>query len=124
MNDVTGTKEAEAVLKVEVNGEVEHTASNGDGPVNALDNALRKALLRFYPEIALMKLIDYKVRVLDEKQGTSAKVRVLIQSSDSFENWTTVGVDRNIIDASLEALSDSINYKLYKINKSKVSQVI
>ncbi|MDP4192064.1 MAG: citramalate synthase [Bacteroidota bacterium] len=124
MNDVTGTKEAEAVLKVEVNGEVEHTASNGDGPVNALDNALRKALLRFYPEISLMKLIDYKVRVLDEKQGTSAKVRVLIQSSDGFENWTTVGVDRNIIDASLEALSDSINYKLYKINKSKVSQVI
>lgn len=124
MNDINGTNEAEAVLKVKVGDEIEHTASNGEGPVNALDNALRKALLRFYPEISLIKLIDYKVRVLDEKQGTLAKVRVLIESSDGTENWSTVGVSINIIDASLQALSDSINYKLYKINKNKISEVI
>jgi 2-isopropylmalate synthase len=124
MHDINGTNDTEAVLKVKVNDEIEHTASNGEGQVNALDNALRKALLRFYPEISLMKLIDYKVRVLDEKMGTLAKVRVLIESSDGTENWTTVGVSTNIIDASLQSLCDSINYKLYKINKNKVSQVI
>ncbi len=108
---------SEAVLKVEVDGEIEHTAANGDGPVNALDNALRKALTRFYPEIAFIKLIDYKVRVLDEKDGTAAKVRVLIQSSDGNETWTTVGVSENIIEASWQALVDSINYKLFNIKK-------
>jgi 2-isopropylmalate synthase len=122
MSDISGMNESEAVLKIEVNGEVEHTASNGDGPVNALDNALRKALLRFYPEIALIKLIDYKVRVLDEKKGTSAKVRVLIQSSDGSETWSTVGVSSNIFEASLQALNDSINYKLYKLNNRIISQ--
>lgn len=124
MYDAAGLNNAEAVLKVEVNGEIEHTASNGDGPVNALDNALRKALLRFYPEIALINLIDYKVRVLDEKKGTTARVRVLIESGDGTETWSTVGVSTNIIDASLQALNDSINYKLYKLNKNKISQVI
>jgi 2-isopropylmalate synthase len=104
----------EAVLKVEVDGEIEHTAANGDGPVNALDNALRKALLRFYPEIASIKLIDYKVRVLNEKQGTAAKVRVLIESSDGIDTWSTVGVSENLIAASWQALCDSINYKLFK----------
>ncbi len=110
---------AEAVLKIEVNGEIEHTAANGDGPVNALDNALRKALTRFYPEISKIKLIDYKVRVLNEKHGTAAKVRVLIQSGDGIETWSTVGVSENIIEASWQALCDSINYKLFKIEKEK-----
>ncbi|HEX2866903.1 MAG TPA: citramalate synthase [Ignavibacteriales bacterium] len=122
VSDSGGMNEAEAILKVEVNGELEHTASNGDGPVNALDNALRKALLRFYPEIALIKLVDYKVRVLDEKKGTSAKVRVLIQSSDGSETWSTVGVSSNIFEASLQALNDSINYKLFKLNNRIISQ--
>ncbi|MFZ0453179.1 MAG: citramalate synthase [Ignavibacteriaceae bacterium] len=117
--DDEGHSKSEAVLKVEVDGEIEHTASDGDGPVNALDNALRKALLRFYPEISLIKLIDYKVRVLDEKEGTYAKVRVMIQSSDGSESWSTVGVSPNIIEASFQALNDSINYKLYKYHKSK-----
>jgi len=110
---------SEAVLKIEVNGEIEHTAANGDGPVNALDNALRKALTRFYPEISKIKLIDYKVRVLNEKHGTAAKVRVLIQSGDGIESWSTVGVSENIIEASWQALCDSVNYKLFKIEKAK-----
>lgn len=110
---------AEAVLKIEVNGDIEHTAANGDGPVNALDNALRKALTRFYPEISKIKLIDYKVRVLNEKHGTAAKVRVLIQSGDGTETWSTVGVSENIIEASWQALCDSVNYKLFKIEKEK-----
>src|SRR5690606_4338292 len=116
--DNKGHSNAEAVLKVEVDGEVEHTASDGKGPVNALDNALRKSLLRFYPEIALIKLIDYKVRVLDEKDGTGAKVRVMIESGDGAETWSTVGVSENIIEASFQALSDSINYKLFNYQKS------
>jgi len=115
---------AEAVLKIEVDGEIEHTAANGDGPVNALDNALRKALLRFYPEISMIKLIDYKVRVLEEKKGTCAKVRVLIQSSDGSETWSTVGVSENIIEASWQALCDSINYKLFKVRKQTAVKVV
>ncbi len=117
--DDEGHTKSEAVLKVGVDGEIEHTASDGDGPVNALDNALRKALLRFYPEISLIKLVDYKVRVLDEREGTGAKVRVMIQSSDGSESWSTVGVSENIIEASFQALKDSINYKLFKYHKSK-----
>jgi 2-isopropylmalate synthase len=114
---------SEAVLKVEVDGEIEHTAANGDGPVNALDNALRKALLRFYPEVATIKLIDYKVRVLNEKHGTAAKVRVLIDSGDGNETWSTVGVSENIIEASWQALCDSINFKLFKShNEKKLSE--
>jgi 2-isopropylmalate synthase len=116
-----GQTSAEAVLKIEVDGEVEHTAANGHGPVDALNNALRKALLRFYPEIVMIKLLDYKVRVLNEKDGTAAKVRVLIESGDGNEIWSTVGVSENIIQASWFALCDSINYKLfkYKVNISK-----
>jgi 2-isopropylmalate synthase len=118
--DNQGASKAEAVLKVKVDGEIEHTASDGNGPVNALDNALRKALLRFYPQIALIKLVDYKVRVLDEKEGTCAKVRVIIESSDGTETWSTVGVSENIIEASFQALSDSINYKLFRFQKAKL----
>ncbi len=114
LQDENNIHYSEAVLKVEVNGEIEHTASDGNGPVNALDSALRKALSRFFPEIAQIKLIDYKVRVLGEKNGTKAKVRVLIESSDGHTNWSTVGLSENIIEASLMALTDAINYKLFK----------
>lgn len=112
-------KKAEAVLKIEVNGEVEHTAAEGDGPVNALDNALRKALIRFYPEIGSIHLVDYKVRVLDEKEATAAKVRVLIETSDGQTTWSTVGVSTNIIEASWQALCDGMNYKLFKTASQK-----
>jgi len=112
-------KYAEAVLKVKVGNEVEHTAADGNGPVNALDKALRKALLRFYPEIKEMHLVDYKVRVLGEKNGTGAKVRVLVESSDGDRTWSTVGVSTDIIEASLQALSDSINYKIFRLQRSK-----
>ena len=120
MLDENGKDYAEAVLKVKVGDEIEHTACDGDGPVNALDNALRKALTRFYPEIASVHLIDYKVRVLGAQNGTSAKVRVLVESSDRKKSWSTVGVSTNIIDASLQALGDSINYKIYRNKKEAV----
>lgn len=104
---------SEATIKVEVGNEREITAAEGDGPVNALDSAIRKALQRFYPELSDISLIDYKVRVLDEKRGTAAKVRVLIESSDGENSWGTVGVSENIIEASWEALVDSIEYGLF-----------
>jgi len=105
---------SEATIKILVKGKLEHTASEGDGPVNALDNALRKALIRFYPKIAEMHLVDFKVRVIEGVEGTSAKVRVLIESSDKTDVWNTVGVSENIIEASLLALVDSVEYKLLK----------
>jgi 2-isopropylmalate synthase len=110
----------QAVLKVAVGDKTELTVAHGDGPVNALDKALRKALIGFYPEIRAIRLIDYKVRVLEEKRGTSAKVRVLIESSDGQKTWGTVGVSTNIIEASLQALNDSINYYLFN-TKSKAA---
>jgi len=121
--DINGQSNSEAVLKIEVDGEIEHTASDGIGPVNALDNALRKALLRFYPEVALVKLEDYKVRVLNEKEGTGAKVRVMIESGDGTDSWSTVGVSENIIEASFQAMSDSLNYKLFKLRKDAGTKV-
>ena len=105
---------SEATLKLSVGKSMEHTVSLGDGPVNALDNALRKALREFYPTLSEMHLTDYKVRVLDEKEGTAAKVRVLIQSQDKAASWWTIGVSENIIEASWDALVDSIEYKLLK----------
>jgi len=105
---------SEATIKVHVNKVTEQTAAEGDGPVNALDNAIRKALKRFYPTLSQMHLTDFKVRVLDEKAGTAAKVRVLIQSQDEQDSWGTVGVSENIIEASWQALVDSIEYKLLK----------
>lgn len=105
---------SEAIIKLSVKGVKEHTAAEGDGPVNALDNALRKALKDFYPQLAKMRLSDFKVRVLDEKAGTAARVRVLIQSQDEQDSWNTIGVHENIIEASWEALVDSIEYKLLK----------
>ena len=112
-----GKLTSEAAMKLKVNKIKEHTASEGDGPVNALDNALRKALLEFYPALAKMHLTDFKVRVLDERAGTAAKVRVLIQSQDEKDSWGTVGVSENIIEASWQALVDSIEYKLLKDRK-------
>ena len=114
-----GHKRADAVLKVIVQDEIEHTASDGNGPVDALNRALRKALLRFFPELEEVKLTDYKVRVINEQDGTSAKVRVLIESSDGKSTWSTVGVSQNIIDASWQALSDSFNYKLARTRDSE-----
>jgi len=103
-----------AMIKIEVDRQEEITAAEGDGPVNALDNAVRKALERFYPQIKEMKLTDYKVRVLDSNSATAAKVRVLIESSDGKEVWSTIGVSTDIIEASWRALVDSIEYKLSK----------
>jgi 2-isopropylmalate synthase len=105
---------SEAIIKLKAKGIKEHTAAEGDGPVNALDNALRKALKDFYPTLSKMHLSDFKVRVLDEKAGTAAKVRVLIQSQDERDTWSTIGVSENIIEASWEALVDSVEYKLLK----------
>ncbi len=107
---------SEAVVMIEVKGKTEHTVAVGDGPVNALDNALRKALMKFYPILNEMKLTDFKVRVISNKtkSGTASYVRVLIESSDKEEKWTTLGVSENIIEASYIALADSIIYKLDK----------
>jgi 2-isopropylmalate synthase len=105
---------SEAMVKLSADGQTFHTAADGDGPVNALDNALRKALTEVYPEIQDMHLTDYKVRVLDGKEGTAAKVRVLIETADPTGKWNTVGVSENIIEASWQALVDSINYLLMK----------
>jgi 2-isopropylmalate synthase len=105
---------SEAIIKLRVKGIKEHTAAEGDGPVNALDNALRKALKEFYPTLSKMHLSDFKVRVLDEKAGTASKVRVLIQSQDEKDTWSTIGVSENIIEASWKALVDSVEYKLLK----------
>jgi 2-isopropylmalate synthase len=109
---------SEATIKVTVDGEKELTASEGVGPVNALDAALRKALTVFYPTLSEMRLIDYKVRVLETNMATEAYVRVLIQSTDGRDVWGTVGVSRNIMEASWLALVDSISYKLMKDEKA------
>jgi len=105
---------SEATIKVKVDNKVVHTAAEGDGPVNALDQALRKALLQFYPDLTAVTLIDYKVRILEETAGTESQVRVLIESSDGKENWRTVGSSTNIIEASWLALADGIEYWLIK----------
>ena len=103
-----------AMIKINVDNQEEITAAEGDGPVNALDNAVRKALVRFYPCINEIKLTDFKVRVLDSYSATAAKVRVLIESTDGEEYWSTIGVSTDIIEASWKALVDSIEYKLSK----------
>jgi 2-isopropylmalate synthase len=105
---------SEATIKLRVGDQWIHTAAEGDGPVNAVDNALRKALEGFYPFLGEMHLVDYKVRVLDGKDGTTAKVRVLIESADASNSWSTVGVSTNIIEASWQALTDSMNYALLR----------
>jgi 2-isopropylmalate synthase len=104
---------SEATVKVRVGGKVEHTVAEGDGPVNALDGALRKALKGFYPEIANVHLSDFRVRILDPQEATAATTRVQIESGDGVDTWGTVGVSENIIEASWEALVDSVEYKLF-----------
>jgi len=113
----TGNQEellSEATIKVKVGNSIVHTAAEGDGPVNALDQALRKALIQFYPDLTAVELTDYKVRILEETAGTASQVRVLIESSDGKEHWRTVGSSTNIIEASWLALADSIEYWLLK----------
>lgn len=112
--------QSQVTIKVSVGGEEELTAAEGNGPVNALDNALRKALTKFYPQIMDMHLVDFKVRIVEGSEGTAAKVKVLLDSQDEHEIWSTIGVSENIIEASWQALVDSIQYKLSKdrINKN------
>ncbi len=105
---------AEAILKIRVKDKIEHTAAEGHGPVDSLDAALRKALVQFYPGLESVKLVDYKVRVLNSELATAAKVRVFIESSDGITTWGTVGVSDNIIEASWQALADSINFYLMR----------
>jgi len=105
---------SEAMVKVKVGTEIMHTVAEGNGPVNALDQALRKALLQFYPSVAQIKLVDYKVRILEESIGTGSQVRVLIESSDGVDEWHTVGSSTNIIEASWLALADSLEYWLIR----------
>jgi len=109
-----GASTSQATIKISVGEEEEITAAEGYGPVNALDNALRKALTKFFPEIEEMGLVDFKVRVIDGGGGTAAKVRVQIESRDSSEIWSTIGVSENVIEASWQALVDSVQYKLSK----------
>ncbi len=104
---------AEAMVKVSVDGEVLHTAAEGNGPVNALDTALRKALLPLYPQLGSFHLADYKVRILDGENGTRATTRVLIDTQNGTKRWSTVGASANIIEASWRALADSVEYGLY-----------
>ena len=116
--DEANRMECEATIKIEVGGILEHTAANGNGPVDAIANALRKSLTKFFPEIEKMFLTDYKVRVLDDNNsGTASNVRVLIDQTDGIDHWGTVGVSSNIIEASWMALVDGIEYLLYKNSK-------
>jgi 2-isopropylmalate synthase len=105
---------AQATIKISVDGKQEITAAEGEGPVSALDNALRKALGQFFPDLDEMRLVDFKVRVMDGRDGTAAKVRVFIATRDQEEIWNTIGVSRDIIEASWQALTDSFQYKLAK----------
>jgi len=109
-----GNNTSQATIKISVGHDHEITAAEGDGPVNALDNALRKALIKFFPQIQEMGLVDFKVRVIEGSDGTAAKVRVQIDSRDAKEIWSTIGVSENIIEASWQALVDSVQYKLLK----------
>ena len=104
----------EAIVKVRVGEQSEHRVAEGDGPVNALDAALRAALIRYYPQLRDVKLTDFKVRIIDSRSGTAARTRVIIQSSDGTAEWGTVGVDDNIVEASLQALVDSLSYALIR----------
>ena len=109
---------SEATVKLKVNGVQGVSVSEGTGPVNALDKAIKKALVKFYPELEEVNLYDYKVRILEEKKGTRAKTRVLIESGDRHIKWGTVGVSENIIEASWQALIDSVAYKLNAFSKN------
>jgi 2-isopropylmalate synthase len=108
------TSVCEATVKVRVGRELAHTVADGDGPVNALDAALRSALVRFYRQVEHVRLTDYKVRIIDSASGTAARTRVLIESTDGTSEWGTVGVNDNIVEASLQALVDSLEYALIR----------
>jgi len=110
---------SEATVKVVINDNKIIETAEGNGPVNALDSALRKAIQSCYPELSKITLTDFKVRVLNEKKGTGAIVRVLIESSDGEKSWGTIGVSENIIEASWQALEDSIVYGLMHVEKNK-----
>src|SRR5262249_1431729 len=112
--DAQGNPVTEATVKVSVGDRVMYTVSDGDGPVNALDGALRKALVPCFPRLQEMQLVDYKVRVVNSRAGTAARVRVVIESRDGQDVWGTVGVSENVIEASWLALADSIEYMLFK----------
>jgi len=112
---------SQAIVKVQVDGQVMHTAADGNGPVKALDQALRKALLPSYPSLEAVRLMDYKVRVVDQREGTGATVRVLIESTDGHRTWSTVGSSENIIEASWMALSDSLEYWLARQGVARLS---
>jgi 2-isopropylmalate synthase len=112
---------SEATVKIRVNGVLEVTAAEGTGPVDALDRAIKKALTKFYPQLEEVNLFDYKVRILDEKKGTRSKIRVLVESGDRHSKWGTVGVSENIIEASWQALIDSIEYKLNAFSKEQTN---
>ncbi len=115
---------AHATIKISVNGKKEITAGEGYGPVSALDNALRKALDKFYPDLDTMRLVDFKVRVIDGTRGTAAKVRVLIESRDQNEIWSTMGVSEDIIEASWQALADSFQFKLANAQRARIENSV
>jgi len=108
------TSVCEATVKVRAGEEHAHTVADGEGPVNALDRALRSALIKFYPDLEHVRLTDYKVRIVNSSIGTAARIRVLIESTDDHSTWTTIGVSDNIIEASLQALVDSFEYALVR----------
>ncbi|NIP31890.1 MAG: citramalate synthase [Candidatus Dadabacteria bacterium] len=107
---------SEVTVEVQVDGQTEYTVATGNGPVSAIDNALRKALEKFFPVLDTVKLLDFRVRVVSSSKGTDSVVRVLVDSSDGVDDWSTVGVSENIVEASWKALADSIDYKLLKDN--------
>ena len=113
-----------AQVKIAVDDHIEIAAGEGNGPVNALDNALRSALRTFYPTVSQIRLTDYKVRVLDGKSATASRVRVLIESSDGNDSWTTIGVSCDVVEASWMALVDSFEYKLIKDIEKKYQKFI
>ncbi len=111
----------EAIVKVRIGNLSEHRVAEGDGPVNALDAALRSALVRHYAQLEDVRLTDYKVRIIDSTSGTAARTRVLIESTDGVSEWGTVGVNDNIVEASLGALVDSLEYALVKVRDARVA---
>ncbi|RMF88190.1 MAG: citramalate synthase [Nitrospirae bacterium] len=113
---------SEATVRVAVDGQVEHTVASGAGPVHAIDRALRRALERFFPELSEVRLLDYKVRVLASDHGTESRVRVLVESGDGEARWGTVGVSANVVDASLQALVDALEFKLLREHKRRQAE--
>jgi 2-isopropylmalate synthase len=111
-----GESRAEASVKVEVEGEILHTAADGNGPVNALDGALRKALAAFYPDLDGVHLVDYKVRIVDGEAATAARTRVMVETGHETGTWITAGADANIITASMAALHDSLEYAIWRLD--------